>query len=179
MIDRRGFLLYNSDNHYKKMGARLVRFAYAGEEFKEDGPLEIAIIADDKKKELMTQFCIAYCGILSKHHLCATHITGKYIADATGLEIDLLLPGELGGAEQIVSRVAYNEIDMLLFFRDGNRMDEEYEADRSLLRECDANNIPVATNLATAEVLVLALDRGELDWREIYNPRSEYNRRNK
>ena len=56
VIDRRGFLLYNSDNHYKKMGARLVRFAYAGEEFKEDGPLEIAIIADDKKKELMTQF---------------------------------------------------------------------------------------------------------------------------
>ena len=141
--------------------------------------MEIAIIADDKKKELMAQFCIAYCGILSKHNLCATHITGKYIADATGLEIEQLLPGELGGAQQIVSRVAYNEIDMLLFFRDGNRMDEEYEADRMLLRECDANNIPVATNLATAEILVLALDRGELDWREIYNPRSEYNRRKK
>lgn len=139
--------------------------------------MEIAIIADDKKKELMTQFCIAYCGILSKHNLCATHITGKYIADATGLEIEQLLPGEIGGAEQIVSRIAYNEIDMLLFFRDGNREGEDYAADRLLLRECDANNIPVATNLATAEVLVLALDRGELDWREIYNPRSDYNRR--
>lgn len=140
--------------------------------------MEIAIIADDKKKELMTQFCIAYCGILGKHNLCATHITGKYIADATGLAIEQLLPGEIGGAEQIVSRIAYNEIDMLLFFRDGNRTDADgFEADRMLLRECDANNIPVATNLATAEVLVLALDRGELDWREIYNPRSEYNRR--
>ena len=98
--------------------------------------MEIAIIADDKKKELMTQFCIAYCGILSKHHLCATHITGKYIADATGLEIEQLLPGEIGGAEQIVSRIAYNEIDMLLFFRDGNRDSDGFEADRLLLREC-------------------------------------------
>ena len=139
--------------------------------------MEIAIIADDKKKELMTQFCIAYCGILSKHNLYATHITGKYIADATGLNIELLLPGEIGGAAQLVSRIAYNEIDMLLFFRDGNREGEEYAADRQLLKECDANNIPVATNLATAEVLVLALDRGELDWREIVNPLSEYNRR--
>ena len=87
------------------------------------------------------------------------------------------MPGEIGGAEQIVSRISYNEIDMLLFFRDGNRDSEDFEADRLLLRECDANNVPVATNIATAEVLVMALDRGELDWREIVNPRSEYNRR--
>lgn len=138
--------------------------------------MEIAIIADDTRKELMTQFCIAYCGILSRHHLCATQITGRYIAEATGLDIDYALPGEIGGVEQIASRISYNEIDMLLFFRD--RTDESHwESDQRLLRECDLNNVPVATNIATAEVLVLALDRGHLDWREIVNPHSEYNRR--
>lgn len=140
--------------------------------------MEIAIIADDTKKELMTQFCIAYCGILSRHNLCATQITGKYISDASGLQIECLLPGEIGGVEQIASRIAYNEIDMLLFFRDRND-ENNWAADQNLLRECDLNNIPVATNIATAEVLVLALERGSLDWREIVNPRSEYNRRRK
>jgi methylglyoxal synthase len=137
--------------------------------------LEIAIIADDKKKELMTQFCIAYCGILSKHHLCATHITGKYIADATGLEIEQLLPGEIGGAEQIVSRISYNEIDMLLYFKDTRPNSDVDETEKEILRLCDMYNIPVATNIATAEVLIMALDRGDLDWREIVNPRSIYN----
>ena len=79
--------------------------------------------------------------------------------------------------EQIVSCVSYNEIDMVLYFRGTSADVTEYEADRNLLRECDANNIPIATNIATAEVLVLALERGSLDWREIVNPRSEYNRR--
>ena len=140
--------------------------------------MEIAIIADDTKKELMTQFCIAYCGILSQHHICATQITGRYIADATGLNIECLLPGEIGGVEQIASRIAYNEIDMLLFFRD--RTDNcDWASDEEILRECDINNVPVATNIATAEVLVLALERGSLDWREIVNPRSEYNLRKK
>ena len=138
--------------------------------------MEIAIIADDTKKELMTQFCIAYCGILSHHNLCATQITGRSIAEATGLDIECLLPGEIGGVEQIASRIAFNEIDMLLFFRDRTE-GTDWESDRALLRECDINNVPVATNIATAEVLVLALERGSLDWREIVNPRSEYNRR--
>ena len=79
--------------------------------------MDIAIIADDNKKELMAQFCIAYCGILSRHHLCATHITGKYIADATGLEIETFLAGHAGGAEQIASRISFNEIDVLFYFR--------------------------------------------------------------
>ena len=122
--------------------------------------MEIAIIAHDTKKELMTQFCIAYCGILSKHNLCATSITAKYISDATGLEIERLLTGEQGGEQQIASRIAYNEIDVLL-------------------RMCDLYNIPVATNIATAEALITALDRGDLAWREIYNPRSAYNQKRK
>ena len=68
--------------------------------------MEIAIIAHDLKKELMTQFCIAYCGILSKHNLCATSITAKYISEATGLEIEKLLAGVQGGKQQIASRVS-------------------------------------------------------------------------
>lgn len=137
--------------------------------------MEIAIIADDKKKELMTQFCIAYCGILAKHNLCATGITGKYISEATGLKIERLLSGAHGGAQQITSRVAYNEIDLLIYFRDTSKDIVFDEEEYNLLRMCDVYNIPVATNIATAEVLVTALENGGLDWREIVNPKSDYN----
>lgn len=139
--------------------------------------MEIAIIAHDTKKELMTEFCIAYCGILSKHNLCATGATANFISDATGLKIERLLSGEHGGEEQIASRIAYNEIDILLYFRDTNPKNIFNEADNNLLRMCDQYNIPVATNIATAEVIVTALERGDLDWREIVNPRSDYNLR--
>ncbi len=139
--------------------------------------MEIAIIADDTKKELMTQFCIAYCGILSKHNLCATAITGKYIADATGLKIERLLPGSHGGEQQITSRIAYNEIDVLLYFRSTGPKSTPSESEYNLLRMCDIHNVIVATNIATAEVVICALDHGDLDWREIVNPKSEYNRR--
>lgn len=142
--------------------------------------MEIAIIADDTKKELTSQFCIAYCGILSKHNLCATGVTGKYITDATGLKIEKLLSGPSGGADQIAARVAFDEIDMLIFFRDAtvvNRSGSQHDND--LLRLCDLHNVPVATNIATAEILVRALDRGDLDFREIINPRSAYNLKKK
>ena len=79
--------------------------------------MEIAIIADDSKKELITQFCIAYCGILSKHSICATSTTGAYISEATGLRIEKLLSGAHGGEQQIASRIAYDEIDILFYFR--------------------------------------------------------------
>jgi methylglyoxal synthase len=139
--------------------------------------MEIAIIADDNKKELMAQFCIAYCGILSRHHLCATHITGKYITDATGLEIETYLAGSAGGSEQIASRISFNEIDLVFYFRSADPSKEIYESDVNLLRLCDVHNIPVATNIATAEALVTALDAGTFNWRELVNPRSEYNRK--
>lgn len=141
--------------------------------------MEIAIIAHDTKKELMTQFCIAYCGILSKHNLCATSITAKYISDATGLAIEKLMTGEQGGEQQIASRVSYNEIDLLLYFRDTSPKQNFEDSEYDLLRMCDMYNVPVATNIATAEVLVCALERGDLDWREIVNPRSEYNQKKK
>ena len=140
--------------------------------------MEIAIIADDNKKELMAQFCIAYCGILRRHHLCATYTTGKYIADATGLEIETFLSGS-GGTEQISSRISFNEIDVVFFFRSTDPSLEVYEAEQNLLRLCDVHNIPLATNIATAESLVIALDNGMLDWRELINPRSEHNLRKK
>lgn len=139
----------------------------------------IAIIADDNKKELMAQFCIAYCGILSRHHLCATHITGKYISDATGLEIETFLAGSSGGTDQIASRVSYNEIDLVFYFRSTDPADVVYEGEANLLRLCDVHNIPLATNIATAEALVTALENGTLNWRELVNPHSDYNMRKK
>ena len=141
--------------------------------------MEIAIIAADNKKELMTQFCIAYCGILSKHNLSATSITAKYISEATGLTIERMLTGEQGGEQQIATRIAYDEIDILLFFRDTRpEYAENYIAeDNALLLACDRYNIPVATNIATAEALITALDRGDLEWRNFLNPKSEYNRK--
>ena len=139
--------------------------------------MEIALIAEDTKKELMTQFCIAYCGILSKHNLCATSTTGKYIEEATGLHVEKLLSGEHGGEQQIASRVSYNEIDILLYFRSTISTPAFDEEEYMLLRMCDIHNVPVATNIATAEVLICALDHGDLDWREIVNPKSDYNRR--
>ena len=139
--------------------------------------MEIAIIANDKKKELITEFCIAYCGVLAKHNLCATATTGKYISEATGLKVTRMLAGSHGGAEQIAARIAYNEIDLVIFLRDPNSDAEYVDNTLQVIRLCDSHNIPVATNIATAEALILALGRGDLDWREIVNPRSDYNRR--
>ena len=104
--------------------------------------MEIAIIAHDMKKELMTQFCIAYAGILSKHTLCATSITAKYISEATGLHIERLMTSEQVGEQQIASRIAYNEIDVLLYFRDTRPKDYYDETENALLEE---NNIPMVS----------------------------------
>lgn len=133
--------------------------------------MNIAIIAHDVKKELMTQFCIAYAGILSQHNLCATGTTGKFVSEATGLKIQSFLSGDQGGEQQIASRVACNEIDLLLMFGDplNPKPMEPIEAD--LLRLCNVHNVPVATNIATAEALIHSLARGDLDWRDIVNPK--------
>ncbi|MBQ8568234.1 MAG: methylglyoxal synthase [Oscillospiraceae bacterium] len=132
--------------------------------------MNIALIAHDSKKELLVQFCIAYCGILSRHNLCATGTTGKMVAQATGLNIQRYLSGSQGGAQQIGARISCNEIDLLLFFRDPLSPKPHEPNDMNLLRLCDVHNIPVATNIATAEALIHALERGDLDWRQIVNP---------
>lgn len=132
--------------------------------------MNIAITAHDSKKELMVQFCIAYCGILSRHQLYATGTTGKLVAEATGLSIERFLSGSQGGDQQIGSRIACNEIDILLFFRDPLIAQTNEPTEMNLLRLCDVHNIPLATNIATAEVLIHGLERGDLDWRDIVNP---------
>ena len=133
--------------------------------------MNIALMAHDSKKELMTQFCIAYCGILSRHSLCATGTTGKLVAEATGLEIQRFLSGSQGGDQQIASRIACNEIDLLLMFRDPLRTTPPHEPNEAnLLRLCDAQH-SVATNIATAEALYSQPARGDLDWRDIVNPK--------
>ena len=133
--------------------------------------MNIALIAHDKKKELMVQFCIAYSGILAKHNILATGVTGKMVAEATGLKVHRFYAGSQGGDQQIAARLQYNEIDMLLFFRDPITAKANEPSAANLLRLCDENNIPVATNIATAEVLIHGLDRGDLDWRDIVNPK--------
>lgn len=132
--------------------------------------MNIALIAHDTKKELMVQFCIAYCGVLSKNNLCATGTTGKMVAEATGLNVQRYLSGSQGGDQQIAARIACNEIDLLLFFRDPISVKPHEPNDMNLLRLCDVHNIPVATNIATAEALIHSLERGDLDWRDIVNP---------
>ncbi|MBR2489779.1 MAG: methylglyoxal synthase [Clostridia bacterium] len=129
--------------------------------------MTIALIAHDSKKELMVQFCIAYCGILSKYNLVATGATAKTVAEATGLEITGFLSGAQGGSQQIASRIGCDEIDLLLIFRDPINPKAHEPDEQSLLRLCDVHNIPVATNIATAEMLIHGLERGDLDWREI------------
>lgn len=133
--------------------------------------MNIALIAHDAKKELMVQFCIAYCGILSRHSVCATGTTGKLVSEATGLNIQKFLSGQQGGDQQISARIACNEIDLLLLFRDPNAPKPHEPNEANLLRLCDVHNIPVATNIATAESLIHGLDRGDLDWRDIVNPK--------
>ena len=138
--------------------------------------MNIALVADDGKKELMVQFCIAYCGVLSRHNLCATSTTGKYISDSTGLEIERLLSGSHGGEQQIAARIAYDEVDILILFRDPSSPEKYLESECDLVWLCDIHNIPVATNIATAEALILALDRGDLDWRNNVKKRGKEQR---
>lgn len=133
--------------------------------------MNLALMSHDRRKELMVQFCIAYCGILSKHTVCATNTTGKLVAEATALPVNLFLSHEHGGIQQIGARIAYNEIDMVLFFTEPQSDDLDDDV-RYIRKLCDQYNIPLATNVATAEMLILGLERGDLDWRDIVSPKT-------
>ena len=129
--------------------------------------MHITLMAHDKKKELMVQFCIAYKGILEKHTISATAATGRLVSDATGLPINLFLSRAQGGIQQVGARIAYNEIDMVLFFTNPNSAEQwQDQALVEIMHLCDAHNVPCATNLASAELMVLGLARGDLDWRD-------------
>ena len=131
--------------------------------------MNIALMSHDNKKELMVQFCIAYCGILAKHTVCATNRTGNLVSEATGLPVQLFLSHAHGGSQQIGARIAYNEIDMVLFFNDPNSDDLDRDL-HYIASLCDQHNVPFATNVATAEMLIHGLARGDLAWRELMKP---------
>lgn len=130
--------------------------------------MNIGLIAHDSKKTLMQNFCIAYRGILSRHELFATETTGRLVEEATNLTIHKFLAGHLGGMQQLGSQIAQNNLDALIFLRDPMAPKPHEPNVNDVVRLCDVHNIPMATNLATAELLILAIDRGDLDWREMY-----------
>lgn len=130
--------------------------------------MNIALIAHDNKKKLMQNFCIAYRVLLSKHELYATGTTGRLIEEVTNLTVHKQLAGHLGGEQQICSRIEHNEIDLVIFLRDPLSAKNHEPDVNNAVRLCDTHNIPLATNLASAEIMIRAIDRGDLDWREAY-----------
>ena len=130
--------------------------------------MHIALIAHDDKKKLMQNFCIAYRGILCKNDLYATGTTGRLIEEVTNLNIHKYLTGHLGGEQQMGAAIEQNEIDLLIFLRDPVTTKTHEPDVANLVRLCDMHNIPVATNLASAELLFKSLDRGDFEWREMY-----------
>lgn len=130
--------------------------------------MNIGFIAHDAKKKLMQNFCIAYRGILNKHTLYATGTTGRLIEEVANLNIHKYLAGELGGDQQMCAQIENNELDLVIFLREPVSPRSHEPDVNNVVRLCDTHNIPLATNLATAELLVRALDRGDLDWREMY-----------
>lgn len=130
--------------------------------------MNITLIAHDKKKELMVQFCTAYKSVLAKHNISATATTGRLVAEATGLPVTLFLSHNQGGHQQVDARIAYDEIDLVIMFTDPNSIDPwEDQQIVQTIHLCDTRKVPVATNLASAEMLILGLQRGDLDWREM------------
>lgn len=128
--------------------------------------MNVGLIAHDAKKKLMQNFCIAYRGILSKHTLYGTGTTGRLIEEVTNLSVHKYLAGHLGGEQQLGSQIEHNEIDLVIFLRDP-LTPKSHEPDiNNVMRLCDMHNIPIATNLATAELLIKALERGDMEWRE-------------
>ncbi len=129
--------------------------------------MNIGIIAHDSKKKLMQNFCIAYRGILNKNQLFATGTTGRLVEEATNLTVHKFLAGHLGGEQQLYSEIEHNHIDLVIFLRDPHPQSHEPDVN-NIFMICDMYNIPLATNLATAELLIKSLERGDLEWREIY-----------
>jgi len=130
--------------------------------------MNIGMIAHDAKKKLMQNLCIAYRGILSKHNLYATGTTGRLIEEVTNLTVHKYLAGHLGGTQQLGTQIEHNQIDMVIFLRDPLTQKSHEPDINNIFQLCDKYNIPLATNLATAELLIKALERGDLDWRDLY-----------
>ena len=130
--------------------------------------MNIGLIAHDSKKILMQNFCIAYRNILVKHHLFATGTTGRLIEEATNLSVRKYAPGITGGAVQLCADIEMNTIDLVIFLRDPLTKKPKYPEIYDIVRLCDMHNIPLATNLASAELLVKAMNRGDMEWRDVF-----------
>ena len=127
--------------------------------------MKIVLLAEPRKVELLTNFSIAYKNTLSKHDLISVSHVADSIANASGLKVTGIPTDANASINHLAARAEYNEIDAVIFLRDPQGTN--YERTDLIMRSCDRNNIPYASNLATAEVLVLAIDRGDLDWREL------------
>lgn len=128
--------------------------------------MNIAIIAHDKKKQLMIELCKEYKEVLEKHNLIATGTTGLMVMGATNLKITQMKSGPLGGDQQIGSMIAENKLDLVIFLRDPLTA-QPHEPDVSaLLRLCDVANIPLATNMNSAEIMLRALGNNEIECRK-------------
>ena len=127
--------------------------------------MNIGFIAHNSKKSLIENFCLAYKYIFAKHELYATEMTGRRIEEATNLKIHKFLPGAIGGDKQFVEMIERNAMDMVILFYNPSMIDPKEPDVSKIIMACDRNNIPVASNIATAELLVLGLGRGDLDWR--------------
>jgi len=130
--------------------------------------VNIGFIAHDTKKKLMQNFCIAYRGILVKHNLYATGTTGRLIEEAANLPVHKFLAGHLGGEQQLCAQLENNQMDLVIFLRDPLTAKSHEPNVDNAIRLCDMHNIPLASNVATAELLIKALDRGDMDFREMY-----------
>ena len=130
--------------------------------------MNVGLVAHDAKKKLMQNFCIAYRGILSKHALYSTATTGRLVEEVTNLTIYKHLAGHLGGIQQMAAQIENNQIDLMIFLRDPLTPKKHEPDSKNIFRLCDTHNIPLATNLATAELLIKSLDRVDLEWREMY-----------
>ena len=130
--------------------------------------MKVGLMAHDAKKKLMQNFCIAYRGILCKHELLATGTTGRLVEEVANLNVHKYLAGHLGGEQQLAAQIEHNQLDLMIFLRDPIKPKSHEPDVNDIVRLCDMHNIPMATNLATAELLIKALDRGDLEWREMY-----------
>jgi len=130
--------------------------------------MNIGLIAHDAKKKLMQNFCIAYRGILAKHNLYATGTTGRLVEEVTNLNIHKYLAGHLGGEQQLGAQIENDEMDLVIFLRDPLKPKPQEPDINNVMRLCDIHNIPIATNLATAELLIKSMERGDFEFRDLY-----------
>ena len=135
--------------------------------------MNLGIIAHNSKKVLIEDFCIAYKNILAKHEVYATGTTGRRIEEVTSLHVHKFLAGSIGGDKQFMETICRNGLDMVLFFYNPAIIDPREPDVVKIMKCCDQYTIPIATNIATAEMLILGLDRGDLDWRIQYKEAKE------